>query len=203
MKTELLKAYELERAKEILCQGGIVAFPTETVYGLGVICDDEEAFKKLVKAKSRPSTKPFTLMCAEKAQIEKYAEIDGKISKIIDTFMPGELTLLLKPKPNIPSWINLGTDKIGVRIPNHKLALELIQKVGRPMLVPSANPSDLKPALDSQHVLEYFDQKIEGVILGESGRHQPSTIVDLTNGVVKIIREGNILLEDILRVMEE
>lgn len=203
MKTKLLDINQIEEASNILKNGEILAFPTETVFGLGVIYDNEKAFKKLVDAKKRPADKPFTLMCSDINQIENVAIIDNKARKIINKLFPGELTLLLKPKTNVFPWVNLGSDKIGVRIPNHNYALSLIKRVGKPLLVPSANPSNEKPALDYLEALSYFDGEIEGVVKSSSNKQKPSTIVDLTEETIKIIREGNISCEEILKVLEE
>lgn len=203
MKTLLIDVDDIKEASQILLDGEVLAFPTETVFGLGVVYDNERAFHKLVEAKKRPADKPFTLMCSNVKQIEDVAIIDERARKIINKFMPGEITLLLKPKEGIQKWVNLGTSKIGVRIPDHELALKLIETVGKPLLVPSANPSSEKPALNYKEALDYFDGVIAGVIKAESKHHLPSTIVDLTEEKVKLIREGDISLEEILAVEEE
>lgn len=203
MKTELLDINQIDSASDILKNGDVLAFPTETVFGLGVVYDNEQAFKKLVSVKKRPADKPFTLMCSNVKQIEEVAFIDERERSIITKLMPGELTLLLKPKKNIYPWVNLGTNKIGVRIPKHDYALKLIDKVGKPLLVPSANPSNERPALDYLEALEYFDGEIKGIIKSSSNRQKPSTIVDLTEENIKIIREGNVPLKEILKALEE
>ena len=200
METLIIFDNELEKASDLLLKNEVVAFPTETVYGLGVVCDSFEAFNKLVKAKNRPSDKPFTLMCSKINQIENVAVLNDKIRKLINHFMPGEITFLLKAKDNISEWIDLKTGKIGVRIPDFPLALNLIKKVGKPLLVPSANPSGMAPALDFDKVYEYFNNKIAGIINAKSGMHKPSTIIDLTGDEPVLIREGNISLETILKV---
>ncbi|MCH5172323.1 MAG: threonylcarbamoyl-AMP synthase [Erysipelotrichales bacterium] len=203
METKLLKEDQIAEASEILLNGEVLAFPTETVFGLGVIYDSFEAFNKLVEAKKRPADKPFTLMCSDVSQIEKVAILDEKAKKIINKLMPGELTMLLKPKDDIYPWVNLNTSKIGVRIPNHSYALSLIKQVGKPLLVPSANPSNESPALDYLDALNYFDGKISGIVKSESKKQKPSTIIDLTGIDIKLIREGNITLNDILKVLED
>ena len=203
LKTKLLKENQIAEASELLLNGEVLAFPTETVFGLGVIYDNFEAFNKLVKAKKRPADKPFTLMCSDIFQIEQVAIINEKAKKIIERLMPGELTLLLKPKDNVYPWVNLNTDKIGVRIPNHKYALNLIRFVGKPLLVPSANPSNEPPALDYIEAIKYFDGQIAGIVQSESNKQKPSTIIDLTGTDIKLIREGNISLNDILNILED
>lgn len=199
----MLRENQIIEASNILLNGDVLAFPTETVFGLGVIYDSFEAFNKLVEVKNRPADKPFTLMCSDVLQIERVAIINEKARTIINKLMPGELTLLLTPKDDIFPWISLNTKKIGVRIPNHKYALNLIKAVNKPLLVPSANPSNEPPALDYIDALKYFDGKIGGIVQSESKRQKPSTIVDLTDDNITIIREGNITLDMILRVLED
>lgn len=203
METKRFNNTDLLEASKLLANKEVIAFPTETVYGLGVIYNSKEAFDKLVKVKNRPDNKPFTLMCSNIKQIEEVAFLGDAARKIIAKFMPGEITLLLKPKPNVFEWVVLGSEKIGVRIPNHRIALDLIRLVGFPLLVPSANPSNEAPALDAEAVLNYFDGKIAGVIDAECNKQKPSTIIDLSDGEVKLIREGNISLNDIKKVLEE
>lgn len=200
MNTLIVLDNELDKASELLLKNEVVAFPTETVYGLGVVCDSYEAFKKLVSAKNRPSDKPFTLMCSDVKQIENVAVLNDKIKKIINHFMPGEITLLLKAKDDVNPWVDLNTKKIGVRIPNFPLALKLIKKVGKPLLVPSANPSGLPPALDFKQTYDYFNGAIAGIVNAKSGAQKPSTIIDLSSDEPILIREGNITLEDVMRI---
>ena len=199
METLIIFDNELEKASDLLLKNEVVAFPTETVYGLGVVCDSFEAFNKLVKAKNRPSDKPFTLMCSDVKQIENVAILNDKIKKI-NYFMPGEITLLLKAKDDVNSWVDLNTKKIGVRIPNFPLALNLIKKVGKPLLVPSANPSGLPPALDFKQTYDYFNNLIAGIVNAKSGAQKPSTIIDLSSDEPILIRQGNITLEDVMKV---
>lgn len=203
MKTKLLNETELDIAAKMLQNGEIVAFPTETVFGLGVIFDDNVAYERLVAAKKRPADKPFTLMCATINQIEEAAIIDDDARKIIDKFMPGAITLLLRPKKNLPFWVTLGLDTIGVRIPNHNIALELIKKTGKPLLVPSANVAGEPPAITIDEVIRSFDNVIAGIVTGDTNHDLPSTIIDLTIKPVKLIREGSISFKEINDVLEE
>ena len=104
MKTLLLSSLELETAKDLLLSGEVVGFPTETVYGLGVVFDQKTAFDKLMEAKNRPENKPFTLMCSSLKMIEEYVEIDNKIRMLIHRFMPGPVTLVVKCKNHLPTY---------------------------------------------------------------------------------------------------
>lgn len=188
----------LEVAK-ILKNGGIIAFPTETVFGLGVLSNSKENFLKLVKVKNRNPDKPFTLMISKIEQVKDLVEIDEKTAKIIKKFMPGPLTLVLKKKNNseIPSYFDLNSGYIGIRIPNDKFILSLIDLVDCPLLVPSANKSNEKPAKNVDEIIKIFENEIDCVVNGECGSGVPSTVAKIDKENVIILREGIIKKEDL------
>ena len=203
METKLLNESQIKEAASILKEGGILAFPTETVYGLGVIASNKSSFDNLVKVKQRSPEKPFTLMCCNITQAVRYCEVNVGSIAVMKHFFPGSLTVLLKARDNVPEWINLGKPTIGVRIPNNEFALALIEAVDEPLLVPSANKSDEPAQADSAGVFEIFKGEIDGVIEGKSEGGIPSTIVDLSvPGEIKIIREGPVSLEEIEEVYQ-
>lgn len=197
----LKKEYKI--AKEVLDNSGIIAFPTETVMGLGVYFNDYEAYKFLNKVKERPEDKPYTLMLSSIDEISKYAYVDKRAEKIINRFMPGEITILLKSKEIVPSYVTHNTGVIGIRVPNHKLLLDFLSYLKTPLLVPSANKSGNKPAMTIEEVKEIFHDDVGFVFNGQALGGVPSTLVDLTNKEVKIYREGNIKASDILNALKE
>lgn len=188
---------EISKASELLKKGEIVAFPTETVFGLGVLSTKKEYFDKLVKIKNRAPDKPFTLMCSSIKQIRKFVDLTDIEERIINKFFPGELTLILKARDNLDDYLTLGTKFIGLRIPNDPLIIKMIEEVGDPLLVPSCNPSNLKPALNDKEADLYFHDKIAGIVLGESISNTPSTIIKIENDNLHLIRQGKVLLEEI------
>ena len=192
---------ENQRIKEVLENHGVIAFPTETVMGLGVLYDDEEAVNKMNMIKGRPDNKPYTLMLFNKKDISKFALLDDRAKKIIDVFVPGPITIILKIRPGFPEWIDLKTGKIGIRIPSYKPSIKVLKAANKPLLVPSANKSGQMPALNSEEVFEIFGDSIDLVIEGVSGKQTPSTIVDLTGEEIKILREGPLKTEDILKAI--
>ena len=192
---------ELEIAKSKLNQSQVIAFPTETVMGLGVYFDDRKAYDSLNCIKRRPEDKPYTLMLGNVRDIEKYAFVSDRDRKIIKVFMPGPVTLLLKSK-NVPDYVTHGTGIIGIRVPDMPLVQELINYCGKPLLVPSANRSGDRPALTSNEVKNIFDNELGYVFEEDSLGQKPSTIIDLTSEQVKILREGPISLEDINKVLK-
>ena len=184
-------------AKQVLDNSGVIAFPTETVMGLGVYFNDYKAYQYLNKIKNRPEDKPYTLMLGSVVDIDKYAFISERDLRIINAFMPGEITVLLKCRENVPSFVTHGTGIIGVRVPNMPFLLEFLNYIKTPLLVPSANKSGEKPAMSSKEVINIFKDEVGFVFEGNAIGGVPSTIVDLTGKEVKILREGNITLEDI------
>lgn len=200
MKTQVLKANNLKPASLALLSGEVVAFPTETVFGLGVIFDDEKAYQKLVAIKERPPTQPFTLMCASTLEIEKYAELSVEAKKIVKTFMPGPLTIIVKVKADVPSFVTLGTGYIGIRVSESKLVQDLIRLTGKPLLVPSANKHGVNPCLSSESVYEAFNGELPYIIEGASISNIPSTIIKI-NDKIELIRTGSIPFTKILETV--
>ena len=201
MKTKILKQSEINIAAELLKQGEVVAFPTETVFGLGVIFDDVVAYQKLVEAKQRPPKQPFTMMLAFERDIEQYIHVNEKIIKIIKNFMPGPLTIIAPIKKKLTHDITLGTGYIGIRVSDSVLVSNLISLVGKPLLVPSANIHGEAVCVNSSEVLKVFNGKISAVIEVASLSQIPSTIIKVDDKI-ELIREGTNPFKDILKVSE-
>ena len=192
---------DIKAAVDVLNKGGIIAFPTETVMGLAVVFDNREAYERLNTIKRRPEDKPYTMMVGSIDLIEQYAFVNPKYHKIIHTFMPGSLTVLLKAKENIPDYVTHSIGVIGIRIPSNDIALSLLREVNKPLLVPSANRSGQPPLKNSDEVIKEFNDEIDYVIPGRCENGIPSTIIDLTGDEIKIIREGSITLNMIEEVL--
>ena len=186
-----------EQAKNALDNSQVIAFPTETVMGLGVYYDDYSAYKRLNEIKRRPEDKPYTLMLSDVNDIDKYAELTLRDRRIINSFMPGPITLLLKSKNSVPEYVTHGTGVIGVRVPNMEVIQKMIGYAGKPLLVPSANRSGESPFTTYADVENEFKNELGFVLHADSLGGEPSTIVDLTGGDIRIIREGDISLLEI------
>ena len=196
-------AEEIRLAKEALSKHQVVAFPTETVMGLGVLFDDREAYDLLNKIKRRPEDKPYTMMVKDVSEIGKYAVINEVTQKVIDAFMPGSITILVPAKDCVPAYVTHNTGVLGIRIPTNKEAAELLVAIDKPLLVPSANRSGEKPALNSDDVKAIFGSEIAQIVSGKALGEVPSTIVDLTKNEVKVVRPGPVKEEDIRKVVKE
>lgn len=189
-------------AKKALDNSKVIAFPSETVMGLGIYYDDQAAYELLNHIKNRPEDKPYTMMLSCKEDIEKYAFVTTRDKKIINAFVPGPVTLLLKAKDVVPRYVTHNTGIIGVRVPDMELVQGLIKYCKRPLLVPSANRSGDKPALTSKEVKEIFKNELGYIFAFDSLGQRPSTIIDLTSEQVKILREGPISINDINNVLK-
>ncbi len=191
-------------AKDALLNHGVIAFPTETVMGLGVLYNDFEAYQRLNAIKERPEDKPYTMMLGDPKDINKYAIINEATQRVIDKFMPGSLTILVPVKgDSVPAYVTHSTGVIGLRVPSNEEALCVLSIVGMPLLVPSANKSGSKPALTSEEVFDIFGHELDYVVFGKAKSSIPSTIVDLTGGKPKVVRQGAISEEEILEVFNK
>lgn len=193
---------QIKEAAQILKEGCLIAFPTETVFGFGVIYDNKKSYNRLISVKRRPPEKPFTLMLSDVEDIEKYAHVDERAKKLINKYMPGQFTIILKAKESLPSYCVSSEGNVGIRIPDYDLVRNLIRETEKPLLVPSANKSGESPLTKSDDVISIFDREIDGIIIGESTSKVPSTIV-LVDKAIKVIREGLIKKEDILKTLGE
>ncbi len=193
----------IRRAGEILRAGGLVAFPTETVYGLGANALDEEAAGKIYAAKGRPSDNPLIVHIADWDAIGRIAkEIPPEAKLLADAFWPGPLTMILKKSEEVPYATTGGLDTVAVRLPNHAVARALIRAGGGYVAAPSANTSGRPSPTKAEHVVEDMDGVIDMIIDGgdvEIGIE--STIVDLTDGTPTILRPGYINQEMLGRVL--
>ena len=199
---EMLEKSQYKKASKILQNGGLIAFPTETVYGLGVVFDNEQSYERLIHVKRRPPEKPFTLMCGSLDDIKKYAYVNELAQKLIDTFMPGQFTIILKAKENLPRWVVSKEGNVGIRISDDKFVQNLIIETGKPLLVPSANRSGENPCHTSNEVKDSLGNDLDAIIIGESVSNIPSTIVFVDDSI-HIIRLGEISESDIKNVIKE
>ena len=203
METKRKTKEELEDVIECLNAGGVAAFPTDTVYGLGVVYDDESALERLKQAKGRPESKPIPLMISNLKQIESVAEIGEKAKKLIQKFMPGAFTIILKKKAEVPAYVTNGFDTIGIRMPDDEFMLELMNKLGKPLLVTSANMSGMPTGTTFSEVMEQLEGRIDLIVRGMCGFKESSTIVDASTENVTILRQGPISETEIQKAMEE
>ena len=201
MKTKLLGTNETDilSAGEIIANGGLVAFPTETVYGLGASAFDPAAAKKIYAAKGRPSDNPLIVHIADKSQIAEIAvEITPDAQKVIDAFMPGPITIILNKKSTVPDDVTAGLDTVAIRFPANETAQRLIKAAGVPIAAPSANLSGKPSPTTAAHVIADMTGRIDAIIDGGSCEvGVESTIVDFTGEKPEILRPGGVTYDDL------
>ena len=203
---EIIKELNAENRKKIkqeINNNNLVIFPTETVYGIGANALKEEAVSKIFSVKERARNNPLIVHLKDKEEITKYAYIENNIEKkLIDTFMPGPFTLILKKKDNIPSCVTASMDTVGIRIPINKIAHEFLELVDVPIAAPSANISSRPSGTKVSDIKDEFENLINYIIDGgESAIGLESTVVKVIDNTPVILRPGFITKEDIENVV--
>ncbi len=189
-------------ATEVLKEGNLVSFPTETVYGLGGDATNNLAIAKIFETKNRPEFNPLIIHFSSFDQIEDNCEINDDIKKLSDLFWPGPMTIILKKKKEskISKLASANLDTIGVRIPNNTTALKLIKSFGKPIAAPSANTSSSLSPTEADHVYEYFENDKNLSIILDGGSTKiglESTIINITNDEIQILRHGGVSTEEL------
>lgn len=199
---ERYKENEISILADILKNDGVICVPTDTVYGLCTRINSNEAYKKLVEIKNRPSNKSFPVMCKDKEQIKSIAEVDEKAEKLIDAFMPGAVTLVLNKKKE--AFVNnrglQDTDEIGIRMAPTKEIRELIEKIESPIFMTSANKSGEEVCKSIEEIEKVFPN-LDGILEGNILFGKSSTIINCRKDI-KVQREGPITSEQIKEVLK-
>jgi L-threonylcarbamoyladenylate synthase len=194
---------DIEQAAARLKEGGLVAIPTETVYGLGANALNEKAVLKVFEAKNRPSFDPLITHIAEKEELYKYAsEVPEKAQQLIDAFWPGPLTLVLPKNEEISSLISSGLDTAAFRMPRHPLLHSLLTTIDFPLVAPSANPFGYVSPTSARHVFDQLGDKIDYILDGGPTKiGLESTIVGFREGIPTVLRLGGLSVEAIEQVV--
>jgi L-threonylcarbamoyladenylate synthase len=185
---------QIKLAIAILRDGGIVAFPTDTVYGLGCDPFNSKAIREVYRAKNRAPDLPLPLLLADSSEFQEYASsIPSMAWQLAERFLPGGLTLVLRRSPHLPRTLTAGGDTVALRIPNHRVPLALIRGLGGPVAGTSANLSGSPAPLTAAEVRAQLGGKVDLIIEGgESPVGTESTVVDLSSGTPRLVREGAI-----------
>ena len=186
-------------ARTVLLAGGVIAFPTDTFYGLGVDPFNREAVNRVFELKGREKNKPLILLISSRVQLETMVkEITPAHSALIQKFWPGPLTLLFKPGSVIPENVSAGSNRIGIRQPGNTMTRNLISALGKPITAPSANLSGESPPITAKQVQQSFGNRVDLIFDGgtcQGGR--PSTLVDAVEMPVRLVRQGVIAFSEI------
>lgn len=196
---------KIKKASEIIKTGGLVAFPTETVYGLGANALDEEAVLKIFKAKGRPSDNPLIVHISDIEQIDQLVKkVPEKAKILMEKFWPGPLTLLFEKSDKVPLKTSGGLNTVAIRMPDNEIALDLIRQSRLPIAAPSANTSGRPSPTSASHVKEDLDGKIDMIIDGgNTGVGLESTVLDISTDIPTILRPGAITIEDLKSIFSK
>ena len=193
----------MEKIKQELENGGAVVLPTETVYGLFAKALDKKAVDHVYQLKRRPRDKALNLNVASLDDILNFSRNQPTyLQQLVESFLPGPLTVILEANDKVPYWVNSDLDTVGFRMPSHPVTLELIREFG-PLIGPSANISGHASGVSFKEILKDFDQEVLGFEDDSFLTGKDSTILDLTGKKAKIIRQGSITQEDILAKLPE
>lgn len=193
----------MEKIKQELEQGRAVVLPTETVYGLFAKALDKKAVDHVYQLKRRPRDKALNLNVASLDDILNFSKNQpAYLQKLVESFLPGPLTIILEANDKVPDWVNSDLITVGFRMPSHPVTLDLIREFG-PLIGPSANISGHASGVSFEEILKDFDQEVLGLVDDAFLTGQDSTILDLSGDKVKILRQGAIEREDILAQLPE
>ncbi|MDI6883122.1 MAG: L-threonylcarbamoyladenylate synthase [Patescibacteria group bacterium] len=187
---------QIEKAVKVLKKGGVIAFPTETVYGLGANIFDEKAVRKVFQLKGRDFKKPLSVAVSDFEMLQKLARVSEKQKKLLKKLLPGPVTVILPKKKLISSLITGGSKFVGIRFPKNKITLKIIKKAGFPITATSANLNGEKEVFRAKDI----KLKVDFLVKGSCRYKIPSTVVDLVNK--EIIRKGN-ELEKVKEILKE
>jgi len=194
---------EIKNIVQELKRGDLLVYPTETVYGLGADPFNEAAVKKLYMAKKRPFDMALSVAVSDIRMAEKIAVLDDAARKLMEKFLPGPLTIIIKKRPDVPDITTAMSDKVGIRIPDHPLALRIIREFG-PMVATSANLHSHPDAVEMESALKELGDSVTTYInCGPCELGKPSTIVWMMNGEIEIVRQGAISREAIEAALNE
>lgn len=203
LNPEQMNETELQKAVKILQEDQCIAIPTETVYGLAANALSELAIKRIFEAKGRPSDNPLIVHVSNMSMLKRciHQDLSSRIMAIIDAFWPGPLTLVFKKSKLIPNEVSAHLETVGIRWPNHPIALALIETSGFPLAAPSANVSGRPSPTKAEHVLHDLSGKIAGIIMAEqSAVGVESTVLDVSGDDFRILRKGGVSLESLQHI---
>ena len=185
---------QIMRATEVLQQGGVIVYPTDTVYAFGCDIFQHKAVEKIARLKGvRPDKADFSFIFSDLSQLSDYAKlIDNTIFKMMKTYLPGPYTFILHARNNVPKLFQSKKKTIGIRIPDHNIALGLVRELGHPMMTASIHDEDelIEYTTDPELIYDKYKDKVDAIINGGFGNNQPSTVVDCTTEKPTLIRQG-------------
>ncbi len=191
----------IAQAVEVLKKGGIIIYPTDTVYGLGCDITNQRAIEKICQIRGiKPDKANFSFVCADLRNISDYIKpIDNITFRVLKKALPGPYTFILNANNNVPKLLSSKKKTVGIRVPNNTIAQEIVKELGHPILSASIKDDDelIEYSTDPELIHEKYEDRVDLIIDGGFGGNEPSTVIDCTSGEFEVIREGKGSLEDI------
>jgi tRNA threonylcarbamoyl adenosine modification protein (Sua5/YciO/YrdC/YwlC family) len=180
----------IQRAVECLRDGGVVVYPTDTVYGLGCDITSKHALERIVRIKGRDPKKPLSFVCADLTHISRYARVSNVAYRILKRFLPGAYTFVLGASSEVPKMLLTRQKTVGIRVPEHAVCSALVKELGNPILSTSANPSGVEPLNDPREIQETLGKQVDFILDSGVLARVPSTVISLVDDRVQVLREG-------------
>lgn len=180
----------LRRVAEVLADGGIIAYPTDTCYGIGCDLLNKKAIERVYQLKKRPLAKPFSFICGDLKNISEYAKVSNFAYKTMRRLLPGPYTFILEGSRLVPKIMLTRRKTAGIRVPDHAICLKLVQLLGHPIITTSASREDGTVMSDPYDIAEYYKPPLDLVIDGGIVVPEPSSVISLINDVPEVLREG-------------
>lgn len=180
----------IQRSVESLRDGGVIVYPTDTVYGLGCDITSKHAVERIVRIKGRDPKKPMSFVCADLTHISRYARVSNVAYRILKRFLPGAYTFVLEASSEVPKMLLTKQKTVGIRVPDHPVCAALVRELGNPILSTSANPTGVEPLGDPSEIQGNLGKHVDLILDCGVLSRVPSTVVSLVGDQVKVLREG-------------
>lgn len=180
----------VERAVSVLRDGGVIVYPTDTVYGLGCDIRNNDAIERIIRIKGRDPSKPFSFICADLSDISKFAKVSDYAYRILRRFLPGAYTFVLEGHKETPKLLRAKRKTVGIRIPDHPVPLALVKKLGGPIVTTSANRSGEDVLTDPEELEVELGHEVDLILSCGPMAVTPSSVISLLNDMVEVLREG-------------
>ena len=195
---------KIDQAVVFLKNDEVIAYPTETIYGLGACVFNQKAIKKVYELKSRDYGLPISILVSDIEMLKRVVkEVPNDVISLMHEFWPGPLTICLLAEDNIPKDLITNTNKVGIRISSNPIACKIVETLGEPITTTSANPSGFPPSLNVKHIQSYFGKRIHCIVDGgECIPNIGSTVIDIGKDTMRVIRDGSIPADEVINVYQ-
>jgi tRNA threonylcarbamoyl adenosine modification protein (Sua5/YciO/YrdC/YwlC family) len=190
---------KIQRAVQLLSGGGVIAYPTDTVYGLGCDISNKQAIDRLYQLKGMPKDHPLAFICPDLSDIARYAVVENAVYRVLKRFLPGPYCFILQATREVPKILLNKQKTVGIRVPNHPLTIALVRELGRPLVSTTACRPGGEPLVDPWEIEQEFSGLDLVIDSGDAGGTVPTTVVDLSQGDVRIVREGAGPVDDLVQ----